>query len=344
MLTAIITSVISLVVEFFFLIKGADAFVEGSSAVAKRLHVPPLIIGLTIVSLGTSLPELAVSVTAALAGSNSLAISNVTGSNIFNTVVVLGMSAVFVPLAVDGSTRKFDIPFSILAMIVMIALALTGAKPADGNIGVLDRADGIVLLGLFAFFLARTIYAALKFRNEKLQAEAEQMQEDITEEAPKSMPAAALYIVLGIIAIIAGGDLVVGGDRMVAGMEFHYGAITVARLFGLSETLIGLTIVACGTSLPELVTSVVAAKKDEVDMAVGNAVGSNIFNVLGILGVATVIQPVALIMENLIDAGVLLVVSVILLICSWTKGTISRNEGIFMLAFYLIYLMYICMR
>lgn len=344
MLTSIITSVISLVVGFIFLIKGADAFVDGSSAVAKRLNVPPLIIGLTIVSLGTSLPELAVSVTAAIAGSNSLAISNVIGSNMFNTLVVLGMSAVFVPLVVDGSTRSFDIPFSILVSVAMIGLALTGAAPEDGSAGMLDRMDGIVLLLLFAFFLVRTVYSALKFRSAKMQMEAEQMEEDITSEGPKSMGTAAVYIVLGIIAIIAGGDLVVGGDRMVFGMEFHYGATTLARLFGLSETLIGLTIVACGTSLPELVTSVVAAKKDEVDMAVGNAVGSNIFNVLGILGVATVIQPVALIAENIIDAGVLLAVSVMLLVFAWTKGTISRNEGILMLATYMIYLMYICMR
>lgn len=344
LLTSFIVAAVSLVLGFALLIKGADAFVDGSSAVAKKLQVPPLVIGLVLVSIGTSLPELAVSVTAAMNGSNSLAISNVTGSNIFNSMVVLGMSAVFVPLVVDGSTRVFDIPFSIIATVAMLGLAMTGQTLTDRNAGMLDRTDGIILLALFAFFLLRTLRSAMKFRSAKMATEAEEMEEGLTAEGPQSMGMAALYIGLGILTIIVGGDLVVGGDRVVAGMEIHYGAITIARLFGLSETLIGLTIVACGTSLPELVTSVVAAKKNEVDMAVGNAVGSNIFNVLFILGAATVIQPVTLLTENLIDAGVLIAVSVMLLFFSCTKGTISRIEGILMLVSYVVYLMYICLR
>ena len=321
-----------LVFGFWLLVKGADYFVDGASAVARRLSIPPLVVGLTIVSMGTSLPELAVSVTAALAGSNEVAVSNVTGSNIFNLMVVCGVSTLFAPMVVDEETRRRQLPFSIFCAVLMAIFGMTGPAEGAGVIGTIGHVEGCVLLALFVGFLAYTVHMARKGRND--------MEEDDGEEILSPMRS-AVYIVGGILAIKFGGDFVVGGDAVVAGHALSYGAVAIARMLGMSETLIGLTIIALGTSLPELVTSVVAARKGEMDMALGNVIGSNIFNILFILGTATAIHPVSFTMENLVDDVMLILFSLLVWLFSATDGgKLVKSEGITMLACYVGFVAY----
>ena len=307
-----------LIVGFLLLIKGADFFVEGSSAVARKLHIPTIIIGMTIVAMGTSLPECAVSVTAAITHNNGLAIGNVLGSNLFNLLVVCGACALFAPLLVQKETMMREFPFSVICTALMIGLGYLGMN--------LDRGDGIVLLILFGGYLCYMLYSALKAKN-GVSDEDEQ-----GEKTSLSGWRCAVYILGGMFAIKYGGDFVVGG------------ASAIAEDFGLSQNMIGLTIVAMGTSLPELVTSVVAARKNELDMAVGNVIGSNIFNVLLILGLAAAISPVTMHMENLIDAAILILASVLVWIFARTKEKIVRSEGVVMLGMYALFMVYICIR
>ncbi|MDD7281417.1 MAG: calcium/sodium antiporter [Erysipelotrichaceae bacterium] len=309
----IFTAALLLILGFVLLIKGADFFVDGASSVAKKLRVPSIIIGFTIVAMGTSLPECAVSVTASLANNNALAISNVVGSNIFNLMVVCGCASLFAPLAISKSTLKKEFPFSVLCALLLLLFGYTGAS--------LSRMEGIIFLVIFACYILWMIYSALKSRQEN-------------EEEIESLPTwkCIVFIVGGAIAIKYGGDFVVNG------------ASFIASKMGLSQNLIGLTIVALGTSLPELVTSVVAARKDEVDMALGNAIGSNIFNILLVLGVAGAISPVAFIMENMVDIILLMIMCIIVWIMAWTKQSINKKEGLFMILIYVVYLVYICMR
>lgn len=318
---------IILVIGFVLLIKGADFFVEGSSAVAKRLRIPSMIIGMTIVAMGTSLPECAVSVTASLTGNNSLAISNAVGSNIFNLLVVCGVCSLFVPLAVQKSTLQKEFPLSIFCAGLLLLLGYLGMT--------LGHIDGIILLVIFAFYLLWMIQSVKKARNQT-PSNTTLSDEEIEQVAShiNLLPAwkCLLFILGGMIAIKYGGDFVVNG------------ASTIASGLGLSQTLIGLTIIAMGTSLPELVTSIVAAKKDEVDMAVGNVIGSNIFNILLVLGVAATISPVGFAVENMIDIAFLIIVSIITLIFAWTSKEINRKEGIAMLLIYAAYMVYICIR
>lgn len=317
---------IILVIGFVLLIKGADFFVEGSSAVAKRLRIPSMIIGMTIVAMGTSLPECAVSVTASLTGNNSLAVSNAIGSNIFNLMVVCGVCSLFVPLAVQKSTLQKEFPLSIFCAGLLLLLGYLGMT--------LGHIDGVILLIIFAGYLLWMIQSAKKARNQT--ANTSLSDEEIEQVAShiNLLPVwkCLLFILGGMIAIKYGGDFVVNG------------ASTIASGLGLSQTLIGLTIIAMGTSLPELVTSIVAAKKDEVDMAVGNVIGSNIFNILLVLGVAAAISPVGFVVENMIDIAFLIVVSIITLVFAWTSKEINRKEGIIMLVIYAVYMVYICMR
>lgn len=305
-----------LVVGFVLLIKGADVFVEGSSSVASRFHIPSIIIGLTIVAMGTSLPECAVSVTASLSGKNALAVANVVGSNIFNLMVVCGASTLFVPLTVSYDTLKKEFPFSIFCAVLLAVLGFAGM--------VLGRIDGIIFLILFVFYIIYMIISAKK---------AIDSYEDESEDI-QLMPIwqSIVFIVGGAIAIKYGGDFVVNS------------ASFIASTFGMSQNLIGLTIVALGTSLPELVTSMVASKKGEVDMALGNVIGSNVFNILFVLGIAAAISPITFIMENLIDIAILTVFSLIVLYFGLTKSQIEKKEGIIMLLLYAIYLVYIIMR
>lgn len=299
------------------LIKGADFFVEGSSSVAKKFRVPSLIIGMTIVAMGTSLPECAVSISAALAGNTGVAIGNIVGSNIFNLMFVCGVCCLLCELPVNIQTLKGDFPFSIFVAILLLGLGYHRMQ--------LGRIDGAIFLLVFAGFVVWMIRSAMNARNN------EELVEEV-EYKIRPMWQCLLCIVGGLIAIAWGGNLVVDS------------ASNIAKFFGMSDNLIGLTIVACGTSLPELVTSVVAAKKKEIDMALGNVIGSNIFNILFVLGVAGTISPLKFCMENLIDTMVLIVMSILVLIFSWTKKKLVRWEGITMLALYVVYVVYICIR
>ena len=307
-----------LVIGFVFLVKGADFFVEGSSSVAKRFNVPSLIIGLTIVAMGTSLPETAVSVTASLVDNNALAVSNAVGSNIFNLMVVIGFCAVMTPVAVDKQTLKRDFPFSVLCAVLLLALGFIGME--------LGHVDGAILLVLFAVYIIVLVRNALKHKNSGAAVD------DEGEIKLLSMPRSLIYIVLGGASIAVGGDMVVDS------------ASRIAIDFGMSQTLVGLTIVSIGTSLPELVTSIVAARKNEVDMALGNAIGSNIFNFLMVLGIASAISPIAFITENIIDIIILIVFSIVVWIMAWTKTKLNKGEVLIMIALYIAYAVYICVR
>ena len=310
-----------LVVGFLFLIKGADFFVEGASAVAKKLHVPALVIGMTIVAMGTSLPELSVSVTASLAGSNQLAIGNVIGSNIFNLMVVLGSCALFSALEVSDDTIKKDFPFSVACAIALMIMGLIG-----NSVG---HIDGAILLVVFIIFLASMLKAAKKSRKDAASLAEEDVEKEIVD-IPTWL--CIIYIVGGAVAIKFGGDWVVDS------------CTTLALKFGMSETLVGLTIVALGTSLPELVTSIVAAKKNELDMAIGNVVGSNIFNILLILGTAGAISPMTYLTVNAIDTLILVGFSAIVWAMCLKKKNLNRANGIIMLLIYAVYLGYIILR
>lgn len=316
-------AILFLAAGFFFLVKGADIFVEGSSSIAKKFNVPSIIIGLTIVAMGTSLPEAAVSVTASLANQNTLAVSNVIGSNIFNLMVVIGMCAVLTPVAVQRETLKRDFPFSVICAVLLLILGWIGPMQ-------LGHGDGAILLILFAVFLGVMIKSALRANGEGKNAGEDVAEVDEMEIMP--LPKSLLFIVIGAAGIILGGDVVVNS------------ASNIATRMGMSETLVGLTIVSIGTSLPELVTSVVAARKHEVDMALGNAIGSNIFNILMVLGIAGAISPIAFLTENIIDIVVLLVFSLIVWVFAWTKTKLNRGEGAVMLLLYAIYMVYICIR
>ena len=314
--------IVLLLVGFVLLIKGADFFVEGASSVAKALKVPSIIIGLTIVAMGTSLPELAVSVTASLSNNNELAVSNVVGSNLFNLMVVLGASAFMNPIIVGKDTIKKDYPFSVGCAILLLLLGIAGME--------LGTSDGVVLLVIFIGFILYQVLSALQARK------ANNFENEVLEEVDeiKEVPIwlSLIFIVGGATAIKFGGDFVVDS------------AVAIATAAGLSQTLIGLTIVACGTSLPELATSVVAAKKGELDMAVGNVVGSNVFNILMILGVAASLSPISFLQENIIDIAILLAFSLLTWLLCWTKGKLDKKEGILMLLLYIAYLVYICYR
>ena len=300
-----IVVLLCLIVGFVFLVKGADLFVEGSSSVAKRFKVPSLIIGLTIVAMGTSLPETAVSVAASIAHNNTLAVSNVTGSNIFNLMVVIGVCALMTPVVVDGASLKRDFPFSMICAILLLVM---------GTIGMtLGRVDGIILLVCFAGYIFYLIRHTLKQNRQS-------SDEEIDEIPLISMPKAVIFILIGAVGIAVGGDVVVDS------------ASRIAIDLGMSQTL------------PELVTSIVAARKNEVDMALGNAVGSCIFNILMVLGIASAISPIAFIQENIIDIIVLVVFSLIVWIMAWTKREIKRGEGIIMLLMYAAYTAYIIIR
>ena len=313
----LLLNIVLLVLGFVALIKGADWFVDGSAALARTFRVPGVIIGLTIVAMGTSAPELAVSTSAALQGANEIALSNVTGSNIFNLLMVLGVCALIRPIPIERGILKRDFPLSIAAAVAVLAAVglpmLTGAvKLPVGmaeNVGVISRGFGIALLVVFAAYL--TLLIILGKKNKTAES----------DEPPVPVVKSVLLIVFGVACIIIGGQLVVNN------------AVAIAAFFGMSQTLIGLTVVALGTSLPELVTSIVASRKGENALAVGNVVGSNLFNLLLILGVSATIHPIAVNFASVLDLGILIVVSVITLLFCLTKR-ISRIEGAVMVLLY----------
>lgn len=301
-----------LIIGFILLIKGADYFVEGSSSVAKLLNVPSVIIGLTIVAMGTSAPEAAVSITAGLSGNNEIALSNIIGSNFFNLLVVVGVSAIVMPFMADKDIIKRDYPISILLTIILWFFARDL---------VLTRFEGALLLVLFASYIGYMVYTSLKNRTVS------------TEKVETLSPLkSALFIIGGIAAIIYGGDLVVNS------------ASTIAATFGLSQTLIGLTIVAIGTSLPELATSLVAARKGESELALGNVVGSNIFNILFILGSSVAISPITVAPESVMDILLLLAVTILMYIFIRSGSKVTKTQGFVAVALYVAYTIYIIIR
>ena len=304
-----------LLVGFVLLIKGADFFVDGSSSVAKILRVPSIIIGLTIVAFGTSAPELAVSVSAAISGSNDIAVGNVIGSNIFNLLMVVGICGVIMPMAIDRKILHGDFLFSIVVAVVMGLLFAFDHH--------LSRVDGMILLLLFAYFLYKMVRDTLKGR-------ADMEEEETVETLPPVR--SLIYILGGLTAIVIGGDMVVDS------------ASQIAASFGLSETLIGLTVVAFGTSLPELVTSVVASGKGENGLALGNVIGSNIFNILFVLALSATIHPMKVDVLSTYDAVFLVVSSVITWFLAKSREEISRREGTIMVLMYVAYTAYIIMR
>lgn len=321
--------ILLLAVGFAFLVKGADFFVEGSSSIAKKLKVPPIIIGLTIVAMGTSLPETAVSVTASLVQNNELAVSNVVGSNIFNLMFVIGVCSILTPIMVQKATVVRDIPLSLGCALFLLVLGISGLGDKAGM--TLGHADGVIFLIVFAGYIFTMVRSAMKARAAGQKVEIEGVEEcDNMKEL--SYVKSILFLIVGAAAIAFGGDLTVDT------------ASRIAIELGMSQTLVGLTIVSIGTSLPELVTSVVAARKNEVDMALGNVIGSNIFNILLILGVAAAISPVTFIMENIIDIIILIIMSTVVWIFAWTSKKINRKEGIIMLLVYVVYMVYICIR
>lgn len=325
----IVAVILLLAVGFAFLVKGADFFVEGSSSIAKKLKVPPIIIGLTIVAMGTSLPETAVSVTASLVQNNELAVSNVVGSNIFNLMFVIGVCSILTPIMVQKATVVRDIPLSLGCALFLLVLGVLGLGDKAGM--TLGHADGVIFLIVFAGYIFTMVRSAMKARAAGQKVEIEGVEEcDNMKEL--SYGKSILFLIVGAAAIAFGGDLTVDT------------ASRIAIELGMSQTLVGLTIVSIGTSLPELVTSVVAARKNEVDMAVGNAVGSNIFNILMVLGISSAISPVALIRENIIDIVLLMVFSVMVWIFAGTRKKIERKEGIIMVVVYLVYCAYIIAR
>ena len=306
-------NILLLIIGFFLLVKGSDVFVDGSVSIAKLMRVPAVIIGLTIVSVGTSAPEAAVSITAGIKGSNEIAISNLVGSNIFNILCVAGVSALITPFMVDKEVLKRDFPVSLAIMALVTVMCFTGR--------VVSQLEGVVLFVIFILYIAYLIRNAIKNR-----------VESINNEKPMSALKSILFILIGIAAIIGGGQLVVSSAKVIA------------KVFGMTETLIGVTVVAIGTSLPELVTSIVAARKGQSDIAIGNVVGSNIFNLVFVLGMSSAFNAITVVPEAMIDAIIMFAVNVIGFILCLTARKLNREEGAFMILTYVAYTGYLLVR
>ncbi len=301
----ILLHILLLAVGFFMLTKGADWFVDGSAGIATKFGIPQLVIGLTIVAMGTSAPEAAVSISAAIKGSADITIGNILGSNILNVLIILGLSSIITPLLVAKSTIKVEIPFMIAITLLLLGIGY------DKTVGFLD---GIILLVVFVIYIAYTFYMAKKEKN------AEQ-----GEVAEVSVFKAIAFTVVGLGLIICGSNVTVNA------------ATKIANVMGLSERFIGLTIVALGTSLPELFTSVMAARKGNADIAIGNIVGSNIFNILFVVGLSSVIIPVPYAEGFRFDALVATFAAVLLLVCSLKGRKLNRYAGVLMLICYAAY-------
>ena len=314
-----VENVFLIFVGFVLLIKGADFLVNGSVKVAKKLHIPEIIIGLTIVSIGTSMPELIVSVTSALNGHSDMALGNVIGSNICNVLLILGLSAVVRPVVFKKETKLIEIPIALGAGILLLFLGNNGESD-------ITRLDGIILAVCFIAFIVYTIYMGIK--ESKHEKEEEKDGTYIEEVEKYGVIKAIGYIVLGIIGLKFGGDLVVNNS------------CEVARIMGLSEKIISLTIIAIGTSLPELATSVMAAFKGESDIAIGNIVGSNIFNLLLIIGTASIIHPMSYSLAYNKDMAIILLATGLLALFPFIgkKDMMTRSNGVICLVLYVGYM------
>lgn len=306
-------NIILLLVGFVLLIKGADFFVDGSSSVAKLLGIPGFVIGLTVVAMGTSAPEAAVSITAGISGSNEIAISNIIGSNLFNLLVVAGLSAVIKPFKIEHTILKRDFTINVGACVLLLAMLFIGSS--------LGRLDGFILLGLFIGYIVYVVIDALKHRNTNSDDDVKTMNPVLS----------VIAIIGGLAAVIFGGDLVVDN------------AVAIAQRLNWSETFIGLTIIAIGTSLPELVTSVVAAKKGESGLALGNVIGSNLFNIMMVLGLSTAISPITTDSSMITNAVILLIVTAIVYVACLIKKSLGRVVGAICVSGYAAYTVYLIM-
>ena len=304
----ILVQILLLVLGFVMLIKGADWFVEGAAGIATKFGIPQLVIGLTIVAMGTSAPEAAVSITAALKGNADITMGNVVGSNILNILIILGVTAVITSVSIQMSTLKYEIPFVIVITLALIGLGLNGNS--------ISRIDGIILWVLFIVYLVYLFNLAKKGTTEE-------------KEEERSVIKLLVLGIVGMAIVVWGSDITVDS------------ATELARIFGLSERVIGLTIVALGTSLPELVTSVTAARKGNADIAIGNIVGSNIFNILFVIGTSALITPVVFETAFWIDTLIAALAGVLLLISVIKTKKLTRVWGIIMLACYGGYLVYL---
>jgi cation:H+ antiporter len=314
---------ILLLIGFALLIAGANFFVEGASKIAGFLNISPLLIGLTIVAFGTSSPEATVSILAALNGNADVALGNVIGSNIFNITLVVGITAMINPLKVESETIRKEIPFTLLAstaLMIFISDRVLESVSKD----IVTRGDGLILLLIFAVFMYYLFEVARKSRSNT-------QSEDI-KTSGSIWTKQILVTLAGLAAIIFGGDLVVRSST------------EIAVSLGMSETLVGLTIVAVGTSLPELVTSITAAIKKQSEIALGNIVGSNIFNILFVLGAAAAITPLGVDPKIVVDITIMILLTIVLLACSRTHYAVGKYEGSFLAAAYIIYLIYIIVR
>lgn len=306
------------VIGFFVLIKGADLLVDGAESIAKKFNIPNIVIGLTIVAFGTSAPEFVVNIMASAKGNTDLAIGNIIGSNIANILLILGMSAVIYPLAAKKNTTWKEIPLSLLAAVVVGVMAndflIDGASSS-----VLSRIDGIVLLLFFFIFISYTVGIA--------RSSGERGTEEVSEFKTGR---AIIYIILGLVGLTLGGNWIVEG------------AVKLAQLLNISETLIGLTIVAIGTSLPELATSVIAAYRKRADIAIGNVVGSNIFNIFFVLGFSAIIRPLPFNPAHNIDIGMAIAASLLLFLFMFfgKKQTLERWQGAFLIGLYVVYIIF----
>lgn len=311
----IFLQILFLIIGMALLIKGADFFVDGSKDVATRMRIPAVVIGLTLVSIGTSLPEASVSITSAINGANDLSFGNVVGSNIFNCFIVIGLCSMIVPMIVSKDILKYDMPIliGIMALLILFAYAITPYEISRIESGV-----------LFATFILYLVFTFLRVRKQDNNEE--------NETVTRKLWLSILLIILGVTGIIVGGKFVVDSAKQLA-LEF-----------GMSEMLVGLTVVAVGTSLPELVTSLVAAKKGEQDIAVGNAIGSCLFNIIFILGFSGMLEPITLLKDSYIDIIFMVIAVLITFAFSVKTKKINRIEGLIMVLLYVGYLTYIIIR
>ena len=312
-------NLIFIIVGIVLVLWGADRLTEGSVAVAERMNIPQIVIGLTVVAMGTSMPEFCVSLVSALKGTPDLAVGNVVGSNIFNSLFIVGITAAIAPMAILRATVMKDIPFALVASVILLMMCL------DGHIG---RIDAAVLFSLFMIFMFMTLKSA-KINKQELEEE-NKLAEKALKRVPKMSPA------MSVVWILAGLACLIGGSTL-----FVEGASKLATSLGVSEAVVGLTIVAGGTSLPELATSIVSARKGSSGIAIGNVLGSNVFNILGILGVTGLICPMQL--QGITDTDLsMLVISMIMIwFFSFTKYIIERWEGLILSATFIGYIAYL---
>lgn len=319
-----ILNIVLLIVGFILLIKGADVLVDGSSSIAKKFGISNVVIGLTIIAFGTSAPELIVNIIASINGNSDIGMGNIVGSNIANILLILGVAALFSNLKVDSSIIKKQIPFSILAVVALFILINSTILNKTGQDGLM-RSGGLILILFFCIFLYYIFSVAKK---------SDALKEENKEIKQLNKRTSILMIISGVVALFFGGKFIVDSS------------VFIASSLGLSQALIGLTIVAVGTSLPELAASVMAARKNQADMAIGNVVGSNIFNILWILGLSSIISPISYNPAMNFDIIFLIIVSVILfpLIFIGKKYHFTKKEGFVLIGLYIAYLIYIIIR